>query len=280
MNEKFVYAVYESIEEAKQAVNRLTLSGIPLNAITLYADDDVIEGIHKGELLVELKELDDEHDQRSIWNRITDFFSMNDHGEEFSVNFSDYQDDIDHDKILVVLDKTYEGEALAADSPVADMDVADPNQVETFVHEEPSTEPVVNDQAELEDVKDDKVVETAKPAEDKYVPGDLSRESEVAEAYYTNIESHKVVKKKNEPHPYVKDPASDEELLRKNEENSIAGDMGSYSDYSEYYQETPNKSPDKETQHELGEFEEEMRRHESNPPADEFGVNPEQFEDQ
>lgn len=278
MNEKFVYAVYESIEEANQAVRRLTHAGVPFSAMTLYADDDVIEEIHKGELLVELKELDDDHDHRSMWNRITDFFSMSDNHEEgSSVDFSGYQDDIEDDKILVVLDKSYEAEALTADSSVEEMDAADPNQVETFVHENPLNHQEANSLDDEVELKEEKICQKDKVLEGKGIAGDSSRESDISEAYYTNIDAHKVAKKKHEPDTYVKDPESDDELRRNRAEKSVAGDMGSYSDYSEYHQKTTNKS-DKESQHELGEFEEEMRRHEANPPADEFGVNTEQFD--
>lgn len=328
MNEKFVYAVYESIEEANQAVSNLTSAGIPLSAITLYADDDVIEEVNVNDTLVELRELDDDHEKRSIWNRIADFFSMSDDEEDFPVDFSGYKDEIDDDKILVVVEKTYEGEALSVDTHVDVIDEADPNQVETFVHEDYSVEEakeeadtvtddshlVAGDMGAATAVTEENLNHTEPPVPDiteevqvtetediahphgKSVAGDTSRESEESEAYYTNIDSHRAVRKERASHQaYVADEASDAELREKRQQKSVAGDMGDYSDYAEYYQGAHNKdksnevkadetnkttdtSSEGEPHHELGAFEEEMRRHEAGPPADEVGVNPEQFD--
>ena len=43
--------------------------------------------------------------------------------------------------------------------------------------------------------------------------------------------------------------------------------------------EDTNGYADREEGHPLGEFEDEMRRHDDNPPADEEGVNADQYED-
>ena len=86
MDEKFVYAVYDRIEEANKAVQNLTDAGIPVSAISLYADDDVVEEANQSASVVELEEYDDDDDHRSFWNRITDFFSGGGEGENFPVD--------------------------------------------------------------------------------------------------------------------------------------------------------------------------------------------------
>ncbi|XJS11131.1 hypothetical protein ACF3NG_02375 [Aerococcaceae bacterium WGS1372] len=321
MNEKFVYAVYETIEEAKQAVSNLTGAGIPLSAITLYADDDVIEEAHNVQLDVDIKELDDDHHHRSIWNRIADFFSMDEEEESYPVDFSGYQDEIDDDKILVVVDKSFEGDALAVNTTVDVLDETNPNSVETFVHEDFSdhqedvieendfvagdmgaaiavseeytgqTEPGVQpEQPVVDSIEEKELTNKTTSTEGESVIGDFSAESEMAEAYYTNIDAQRVEKKNDEPTDSAQDVLSDEELRERREEHGVAGDMGDYSDYAEYHQNSQSKPASDDTQakeadsanevphHELGEFEKEMRRHESNPPADEVGVNPEQFD--
>lgn len=329
MKEKFVYAVYDRLEEANQAVINLTNAGIPLSAITLFADDDVIEEADQSDVLVEFKELDDDNEGRSIWKQITDFFTgSNKDDEDFPVDFSGYKDEIDDDKILVVVDKTYEGEALSVDSGVHTLVQDDLNEVETYTQvdyeESPEVvveEDVVEEFSEDVPIEDEEFVagdmgaETAvteeyvehpvptepeaeiQVTEDVYkeagesVAGDNARETEDAENYYTNIDSHRAVEKERESRvAYVKDEASDTELRGKREASSVAGDMGDYSDYAEYYHGAKARKDEAakvinqadtsegEPSHELGAFEEEMRRHESAPPADEVGVNPEQFE--
>lgn len=347
MNELFVYAVYNRIEEANKAVENLTNAGIPASAIALYANDDIVEAAHQTIASVELKELD-EVEHKSFWNRITDFFGGHDEEQdEFPVDFSGYQDEIDDGKILVVVDKTYEGEALAVDTNVAVMSENDPNQVETFAHREDySDEPdkVAGDLGAASDYfkeyQEKEVVEepTTEPApkvheaydyvEGRHVAGDTAQETDEAESYYTNIEAHRRPETvRPEPAKYEQDAQSDEALRTQREEHAVAGDMGDASDYSQYYYDhasdkatsttedyhdeeyylkgeetrinreeearrreyqgisdlkrpvTKKAKPEAKHDHQLGDFEEEMRRHDDNPPADEYGVNPEQFQD-
>lgn len=351
MNELFVYAVYNRIEEANKAVENLTNAGIPTSAISLYANDDIVEEAHQTTTSVELKELD-EVEHKSFWNRITDFFGGSDEEQDdFPVDFAGYQDEIDDDKILVVVDKTYEGEALAVDTNVAVMNENDPNQVETFTHQEDySDKPhkVAGDFGAASDYfkeyQEREVVEEPKPepspkvhvahdetrhsGESHPIAGDTAQETDEAEDYYTNIEAHRRPETvRHEPAKYEKDAQSDEALRTQREEHAVAGDMGDSSDYSEYYNEhsaeksasatedyhdeeyylkgeetrinreeesrrreyqgipdvkrpvTQKAKPEAKHDHQLGDFEEEMRRHDDNPPADEYGVNPEQFQD-
>lgn len=303
MNEKFVFAVYESIEEANKAVQNLTNAGIPASAITLYADDDVIEEAGNTETIKDIESYE-ESDSRTFWNRLTDFFSgREEHGEAFDIDFSAYEDEIEDDKILVVLDKTYEGQSLAVDTKVNVMDKNDPNQLETSLTKE---------LAEPE----------ATEAPRQVVAGDFAGESEESEAYYSNIDSYRRVKKARvESTKYERNKKEDEELRTKRKQAPVAGDMGNYSDYSEYYQVKEKKQSDGENYHDesyynqgdqnrinreelerkkhysglsdvkrpvtqynktkpqLGEFEENMRRHEEYPPSDEEGVNADQFKD-
>ena len=357
MDEKFVYAVYDRIEEANKAVQNLTDAGIPVSAISLYADDDVVEEANQSASVVELEEYDDDDDHRSFWNRIADFFGSDDgEDENFPVDLKGYQNELDDDKILVVVEKTYEGEALSVDTNVNVMEENDPNQVETFTqrndyptpdettdsenatviagdmgaetdyskeHQKDSTQ--VDSQVDPDD-RQYTVTENVQYDESNKVAGDTARESEEAEAHYTNLNrqpqsDRDVANKSSNDVTYTEDPVADEKLRADRKEGGVAGDMGDSSDYSQYYQKnqeaaTPTSSTDyhdedyylkgEETRLEresegkrrdfmgvgdikrpvsnrsnndprLGEFEDEMRRHDDNPPADEEGVNPEQY---
>ncbi|MFL2143740.1 hypothetical protein [Ruoffia sp. FAM 20857] len=357
MDEKFVYAVYDRIEEANKAVQNLTDAGIPVSAISLYADDDVVEEANQSASVVELEEYDDDDDHRSFWNRIADFFGSDDgEDENFPVDLKGYQNELDDDKILVVVEKTYEGEALSVDTNVNVMEENDPNQVETFTQRNDYPTPdettdsenatvIAGDmgaetdyskehqkdstQVDSQVYPDDRqytVTENVQYDESNKVAGDTARESEEAEAYYTNLNKQPqtdrdATNRSSNEVTYIEDPVADEKLLADRKEGSVAGDIGDSSDYSQYYQEnqeaaTPTSSTDyhdeddylkgEETSLEresegrrsdfmgvgdskrpvsnrsnndprMGEFEDEMRRHDDNPPADEEGVNPEQY---
>ncbi|MGO1433329.1 MAG: hypothetical protein ACTHVZ_06110 [Ruoffia tabacinasalis] len=357
MDEKFVYAVYDRIEEANKAVQNLTDAGIPVSAISLYADDDVVEEANQSASVVELEEYDDDDDHRSFWNRIADFFGSDDGDDEnFPVDLKGYKDELDDDKILVVVEKTYEGEALSVDTNVNVMEENDPNQVETFTQRNDYPTPdettdsenatvIAGDmgaetdyskehqkdstQVDSQVYPDDRqytVTENVQYDESNKVAGDTARESEEAEAYYTNLNKQPqtdrdATNRSSNEVTYIEDPVADEKLLADRKEGSVAGDIGDSSDYSQYYQEnqeaaTPTSSTDyhdeddylkgEETSLEresegrrsdfmgvgdskrpvsnrsnndprMGEFEDEMRRHDDNPPADEEGVNPEQY---
>lgn len=353
MDEKFVYAVYDRIEEANKAVQNLTNAGIPVSAISLYADDDVVEEANQSDSIVEIEELEDV-ESKSFWNRITDFFSGGDDEENFPVDFKGYQDELDDDKILVVVDKTYEGEALSVDTEVNVMGENDPNQVETFAHNEDYPLPdkenntdkavfVAGDMGAESDYSkehhmnkeevnhtdpDDRnynVTENVQYDRANMVAGDNAHETDDAESYYTNIDSHRQTDAKYDHDTadvtYVEDPTADEKLRSDRDQNSVAGDMGDSSDYSQYYHANPdttekNSSTDyhdeeyylkgeevrlsKETEEKhrehrgvadikrpvtkhanndprLGEFEADTRRYDDTPPAYEEGVNPEQI---
>ncbi|MGO1491789.1 MAG: hypothetical protein ACTHWP_02765 [Ruoffia tabacinasalis] len=357
MDEKFVYAVYDRIEEANKAVQNLTDAGIPVSAISLYADDDVVEEANQSASVVELEEYDDDDDHRSFWNRIADFFGSDDgEDENFPVDLKGYQNELDDDKILVVVEKTYEGEALSVDTNVNVMEENDPNQVETFTQRNDYPTPdettdsenatvIAGDmgaetdyskehqkdstQVDSQVYPDDRqytVTENVQYDESNKVAGDTARESEEAEAYYTNLNKQPqtdrdATNRSSNEVTYIEDPVADEKLLADRKEGSVAGDIGDSSDYSQYYQEnqeaaTPTSSTDyhdeddylkgEETSLEresegrrsdfmgvgdskrpvsnrsnndprMGEFEDEMRRHDDNPPANEEGVNPEQY---
>ncbi|MGO3201238.1 MAG: hypothetical protein ACTIJU_02885 [Ruoffia tabacinasalis] len=357
MDEKFVYAVYDRIEEANKAVQNLTDAGIPVSAISLYADDDVVEEANQSASVVELEEYDDDDDHRSFWNRIADFFGSDDgEDENFPVDLKGYQNELDDDKILVVVEKTYEGEALSVDTNVNVMEENDPNQVETFTQRNDYPTPdettdsenatvIAGDmgaetdyskehqkdstQVDSQVYPDDRqytVTENVQYDESNKVAGDTARESEEAEAYYTNLNrqpqtDRDVANKSSNDVTYTEDPVADEKLRADRKEGGVAGDIGDSSDYSQYYQKnqeaaTPTSSTDyhdeddylkgEETSLEresegrrsdfmgvgdskrpvsnrsnndprLGEFEDEMRRHDDNPPANEEGVNPEQY---
>lgn len=357
MDEKFVYAVYDRIEEANKAVQNLTDAGIPVSAISLYADDDVVEEANQSASVVELEEYDDDDDHRSFWNRIADFFGSDDgEDENFPVDLKGYQNELDDDKILVVVEKTYEGEALSVDTNVNVMEENDPNQVETFTQRNDYPTPdettdsenatvIAGDmgaetdyskehqkdstQVDSQVYPDDRqytVTENVQYDESNKVAGDTARESEEAEAYYTNLNKQPqtdrdATNRSSNEVTYIEDPVADEKLLADRKEGSVAGDIGDSSDYSQYYQKnqeaaTPTSSTDyhdeddylkgEETSLEresegrrsdfmgvgdskrpvsnrsnndtrMGEFEDEMRRHDDNPPADEEGVNPEQY---
>ena len=357
MDEKFVYAVYDRIEEANKAVQNLTDAGIPVSAISLYADDDVVEEANQSASVVELEEYDDDDDHRSFWNRIADFFGSDDgEDENFPVDLKGYKDELDDDKILVVVEKTYEGEALSVDTNVNVMEENDPNQVETFTqrndyptpdettdsenatviagdmgaetdyskaHQKDSTQ--VDSQVDPDD-RQYTVTENVQYDESNKVAGDTALESEEAEAYYTNLNKQPqtdrdATNRSSNEVTYIEDPVADEKLLADRKEGGVAGDMGDSSDYSQYYQKnqeaaTPTSSTDYHDEDDylkgeesrleresegrrsdfmgvgdskrpvsnrsnndprLGEFEDEMRRHDDNPPADEEGVNPEQY---
>src|SRR5699024_420651 len=266
------------------------------------------------------------------------------------------KDELDDDKILVVVEKTYEGEALSVDTSVNVMEENDPNQVETFTqrkdyptpdettdsenatviagdmgaetdyskaHQKDSTQ--VDSQVDPDD-RQYTITENVQYDESNKVAGDTALESEEAEAYYTNLNKQPqtdrdVANKSSNDVTYTEDPVADEKLRADRKEGGVAGDMGDSSDYSQYYQKnqeaaTPTSSTDyhdeddylkgEETRLEresegkrrdfmgvgdskrpvsnrsnndprLGEFEDEMRRHDDNPPADEEGVNPEQY---
>lgn len=357
MDEKFVYAVYDRIEEANKAVQNLTDAGIPVSAISLYADDDVVEEANQSASVVELEEYDDDDDHRSFWNRIADFFGSDDgEDENFPVDLKGYQNELDDDKILVVVEKTYEGEALSVDTNVNVMEENDPNQVETFTQRNDYPTPdettdsenatvIAGDmgaetdyskehqkdstQVDSQVYPDDRqytVTENVQYDESNKVAGDTARESEEAEAYYTNLNKQPqtdrdATNRSSNEVTYIEDPVADEKLRADRKEGGVAGDIGDSSDYSQYYQEnqeaaTPTSSTDyhdedyylkgEETRLEresegrrsdfmgvgdskrpvsnrsnndprMGEFEDEMRRHDDNPPADEEGVNPEQY---
>ncbi|MFL2130055.1 hypothetical protein [Ruoffia sp. FAM 26254] len=357
MDEKFVYAVYDRIEEANKAVQNLTDAGIPVSAISLYADDDVVEEANQSASVVELEEYDDDDDHRSFWNRIADFFGSDDgEDENFPVDLKGYQNELDDDKILVVVEKTYEGEALSVDTNVNVMEENDPNQVETFTQRNDYPTPdettdsenatvIAGDmgaetdyskehqkdstQVDSQVYPDDRqytVTENVQYDESNKVAGDTARESEEAEAYYTNLNrqpqtDRDVANKSSNDVTYTEDPVADEKLRADRKEGGVAGDIGDSSDYSQYYQKnqeaaTPTSSTDyhdeddylkgEETSLEresegrrsdfmgvgdskrpvsnrsnndprMGEFEDEMRRHDDNPPANEEGVNPEQY---
>lgn len=357
MDEKFVYAVYDRIEEANKAVQNLIEAGIPVSAISLYADDDVVEEANQSASIVELEEYDADDDNRSFWNRIADFFGSDDgEDENFPVDLKGYQNELDDDKILVVVEKTYEGEALSVDTSVNVMEENDPNQVETFTqrddyptpdettdsenatviagdmgaetdyskeHQKDSTQ--VYSQVDPDD-RQYTITENVQYDESNKVAGDTARESEEAEAYYTNLNKQPqtdrdAANKSSNDVTYTEDPVADEKLRADRKEGGVAGDMGDSSDYSQYYQKnqeaaTPTSSTDyhdedyylkgEETRLEresegkrhdfmgvgdikrpvsnrsnndprLGEFEGEMRRYDDYPPADEEGVNPEQY---
>lgn len=353
MDEKFVYAVYDRIEEANKAVQNLTNAGIPVSAISLYADDDVVEEANQSDSIVEIEELEDV-ESKSFWNRITDFFSGGDDEENFPVDFKGYQDELDDDKILVVVDKTYEGEALSVDTEVNVMGENDPNQVETFAHNEDYPLPdkendtdkavfVAGDMGAESDYSkehhmnkeevnhtdpDDRnynVTENVQYDRANMVAGDNAHETDDAESYYTNIDTHRQNNVKdvelNAKTTYENDPISDKKLRSDRDKNAVAGDMGDSSDYSQYYhanqdeatptsttdyhdeeyylkgEETKNHRESEEKRREyrgvadikrpvtnrsnndprLGDFEGEMRRFDDYPPADEESVNPEQY---
>lgn len=114
---KFVLGTYEKVTEATQVFSRLVEQGIPKNSISIVANEDVLEEINETthEEIKTEEPTKTTPDSGFVLGRVENLLSLNRTETEpgyGDIDFSAYQSDIDDGKILILVEESFEAEAL------------------------------------------------------------------------------------------------------------------------------------------------------------------------
>lgn len=120
MVKKYVYGVYPTVVEAEDAVTNVINQGVPRESVALvgtraHAYDGEAEFVTYGELLEEQHE-----DNRGFFAKL---FGWNDddNDEEFeNVDFTEYEDSLNRDELLLLVDQEFESQLPAFDTRETD----------------------------------------------------------------------------------------------------------------------------------------------------------------
>lgn len=108
MRDQYVYGVYDSVAEANHVAEQLIAGGVPTSSVSIIADDDLIEGMDKGDNVVELESF---KEGKSLWKRITDLFDFDD-SDDHEVDIGDYKKDLDAGKVIIAIQSEFEADAM------------------------------------------------------------------------------------------------------------------------------------------------------------------------
>lgn len=106
--DKFVYSVFDRIEEASSAVSTLNTAGIPSSAISLYASDKVIDSIEMNRDYIEVEAIETKNKSESLWQRIGNLFDSDDHEFKNGIDLSKYQRELEEGSIVLVVESEYQ----------------------------------------------------------------------------------------------------------------------------------------------------------------------------
>lgn len=254
MNEQYVYGVYQQVEKANYVAEQLVAGGIPINSISLIANDDTVDRYESKDSVVEVETL---NETRSIWKRITDFFDFEDYDAN-EVDIADYRKDLDAGNIILAIQSEFEADAMKIKVTDAEpmFDEDNPNRYEKELQP-----PHTNNNSR--DVINSDVLQ-------RYDANDLSNSSSNFEQEMQRLDGA------DKPLPEIETNYTDAEM-RRLKDTSRADEFGGGpieveshpSDYEVTDQEAQTAKLEPEQ-----DIEEEMHPDQDTPPADEFGLNP------
>ena len=153
---KRVEGVYETIDEALKAVDRLRIEGYARKDIQVVANEDTrnrVDANYKENITPADEELDHFEEDESLWEKIKDAFTMSEPDYEDTNSLEAHQEDIEKGKEVVLLDKYSENRATTEPNTIGPDGVRNPETEQKA--ESLGERPMINDHElttdELED---------------------------------------------------------------------------------------------------------------------------------
>lgn len=153
---KKVEGVYDTIDEALRAVDRLRIEGYARKDIQVVANEDTrnrVDVNYKENITPADDELDHVEEDESLWDKIKDAFTMSGPDDEDADSLEAHQEDIQNGKVIVLLDKYSENKATTEPNTIGPDGVRDPDAEQKV--ESMGERPMINDHElttdELED---------------------------------------------------------------------------------------------------------------------------------
>ena len=109
-----VEGVYETIDEALRAVDRLRVEGYARNDIQVITNDETrnrVDSNYKDNITPADEELDQTEDDQSFWDKIKDAFTMSGPDYEDNNSLTTYKDDIEQGQLVVLVNENNENMA-------------------------------------------------------------------------------------------------------------------------------------------------------------------------
>ncbi|MGX7092692.1 general stress protein [Hutsoniella sourekii] len=119
MEEETIYGIYGSGEKAEAIIDLLVGNGIPRQAITLYANEDVVFELQN--IDITMKDAQEAPSNQKSWlESFKEFFSEDEKlvladgpNPYVDSEVADFQDEIDRDMIIVTVEPEYEAQIQA-----------------------------------------------------------------------------------------------------------------------------------------------------------------------
>lgn len=111
---KKVEGVYDTIDEALRAVDRLRIEGYARKDIQVVANDDTrnqVDSNYKENITPADEEFEHGEEDESLWDKIKDAFTMSSPDYEDINSLEAHKDEIEKGKVVVLLDKYSENRA-------------------------------------------------------------------------------------------------------------------------------------------------------------------------
>lgn len=114
---KIVLGSYDSQAEVVQILNQLTENGIPSSSIAILANEEHLSKIaRENEEISRLEAAQSSPESHNLLNRVEALFSLdglsNKEDESQELDLSHFKDEVDQGKIFVLVDESFEAEAM------------------------------------------------------------------------------------------------------------------------------------------------------------------------
>lgn len=153
---KKVDGVYDTIDEALRAVDRLRMEGYARKDIQVVANEETrnrVDANYQENITSVDEELDQAEEGETLWDKIKDAFTMSGPDYEDIHSLEAHKEDIERGKVIVLLDKYSENRATTEPNTIGPDGVRNPDEEHKV--ESLGERPMINDHElttdELED---------------------------------------------------------------------------------------------------------------------------------